>query len=309
MEDFKTCSRYAHRFKNPFTDSLIIQNRIFTITNDKETARYELNIFENQELLKSIALPVEEPLPEVHEYSFWLLGFQNSVIVMMKDFYSTHYQIIKYNVEGKELNQTENEHTYITHPEPNTNYHHPYLSYFGSTKSQLVFSSHHFYAEKFKTVFLDLENFKTIEYNLTGNALVLDKKDEEAIGFITFEEKNESQSYKVSLFNGKSYKFTLPYGEPGCNLLLKDNLLYIANYHPIATGSSLHCIDLEKGKIKWTADVLQLNIGHSEYWNQVTLSFYNDKLIMEGNEAYGNYLQVFDPKNGERLADFGILHE
>jgi len=302
-EHFKVCSRYAHRFENPLKDTLIVEGRVFTILNREETEEYKLNIFENQELIKSIQLPVEQPLAEVHEYSFWMLQFENSVIVMMDNFYSTYYRIVKYDIKGNELMQTDIEHTYVTHPEANTDYHHPYLSYAGITKIEMVFSSHNFYAKKFKTVFLNLKNFETEEYEQTSNGLILDKKEEKVLGFITY----EKNIYKVSMLDGTKYNFNLPYGEPACDLLLKDNLLYIANYHPIATGSSLHCFDMEKGEIKWTADVLQVFAAHSEYENQVTLSFYKDKLIMEGNESYGDYLQIFDPESGERLAEFGTF--
>jgi len=306
-EHFKVCSSYSHRFSGSFKNTLVIQSKTFTITNNKKAEDYKLNIFENQELIKSIQLPVEKPLPEVHQYSFLLLEYNNLVIVLIEDTYSTHFKIIKYDIEGNELMQTDIEHTYITHPEPDVNHYNPYLNYYGITKSEMIFSSHHFYAEKSKTVFLNLDNFQTRAYDQTTNGLILDEKEEEAIGFITYEEESNGKNsdYKITMFDGKKYQFSLLYGDEFCNLLLKDNLLYIANYHPIATGSSLHCFDMEKGEIKWTAEVLQINTSHSKYYNSVTLSLYKDKLIMEGNEAHGDYVQIFDLQTGERLADFG----
>ena len=107
------------------------------------------------------------------------------------------------------------------------------------------------------------------------------------------------------MINGTTHDFKLPYGEPSCNFLLKDSLLYIANYHPIATGSALHCFDIKAGKLKWTADVLQINASHSEYSNEVTLSLYKDKLLMEGDETNGDYLQIFDCQTGKRITWFG----
>ena len=308
-EHFKHCSRYARRFQTSFfKDSLIVQDRTFKILAKKDTKEYKLNIFGKQRLLKTIQLPVEQPSSSDH---FWLLRHKDDVIVIMEDTYSTYYRIVKYDYQGNKMMQTDIEHTYITHPEPNTDHHHSYLSLYDVTKSEMVFSSHHFSAEKSKTVFLDLDNFTTSEYNQTAHGLILDEKDEEAIGFNTYEEKDASDNntYKVSMFEGKNYKFTIPYGSEGCDLILKDKCLYFANYHPIATGSSLYCVDIEKNKIKWKADVLQVNASHSEYQNDVTLSFYEDKLIMEGNESYGDYVQIFDSQTGKRLATFGSIIE
>src|SRR5690606_32229672 len=110
-----------------------------------------------------------------------------------------------------------------------------------------------------------------------------------------------------TMINGKEYSFSIDYADQACEFLLKGDLLYIANYHPIATGSSLHCFDLKTEKMKWTADVLQVNASHSEYYNKVTLSMYKDRLLMQGDEAYGSYLQIFDAESGKRLKQFGLL--
>ncbi len=67
----------------------------------------------------------------------------------------------------------------------------------------------------------------------------------------------------------------------------------------------MHCFDLRTNKIKWTAGVKQVNADYSEYYNTVTLSMYEDKIIMEGIESYGNYGQLFDAESGESLAVFG----
>jgi hypothetical protein len=61
--------------------------------------------------------------------------------------------------------------------------------------------------------------------------------------------------------------------------------------------------------MKWTADVKQINASHSEYANKVTLSMYKNKIVMEGNESYGNYVQLFDAETGKRLATFGDFLE
>ncbi len=111
------------------------------------------------------------------------------------------------------------------------------------------------------------------------------------------------------MIDSTKYEFEIKNGNPACDLILKNNLLYIANYHPIATGSSLHCFDLNSRKMKWTADVKQIMASHSQYSNKVILSMYKNKIIMEGDEAYGDYVQIFDAETGKRLAVFGDFTE
>jgi len=111
------------------------------------------------------------------------------------------------------------------------------------------------------------------------------------------------------MIDNTSFEFVIKQGDPACDNILKDSLLYIANYHPIATGSSLQCYDMRSGKIKWTADVKQIMASHSEYSNKVVISMYQNKIIMEGNEDGGDYVQIFNAETGERLAAFGDFFE
>ena len=46
----------------------------------------------------------------------------------------------------------------------------------------------------------------------------------------------------------------------------------IARYSPIASGASLQAVDIKSGATRWTADVVQLSVAHSQYWNEVTLA-------------------------------------
>lgn len=308
--DFKVCSKYAHRFENKFSDTLQINGSQITIICDNKKEIYQLQILNNKKELNKIELPIEKPIPEVHEYSFSLFEFEGSIIVMFSDFYATHYTFCKYNLSGKELMKTTMEHTYVTHPEPNTNHHHPYLGFHSFTATKMIFTTHTF-GDKNVTRLLDLNDFTVKEYNEVAHGIILDENDKELIGFVTskkdYEGKKQPSTYNITMVDGKKYSFSINYGSQACEFLLSGDLLYIANYHPIATGSSLHCFDLKAGKMKWTADVLQVNASHSQYWNQVTLSMYKNKIIMQGDEAYGSYLQFFDAESGKRLKQFGLL--
>ncbi len=302
---FKNCSKYAHRFINPVSDTVSLNGRTFKVENNKEKGIYNINIFEGEKLVNTVKLPVERPLPEVHEYYIHLLPYKSDVIMFMEDMYTTHYVICKYNSEGKELMRKEIEHTFVTHPEPKTDYHHRYLYFTDLTASQMVFTSHIGFAEKSKTVVLSMDDFAITEYDKTANGLILDENEKNLAGFVT----QLNDHFSVQMIDNTKYEFEIKNGNPACEFILKDKLLFIANYHPIATGSSLQCFDLQTGKMKWTADVKQVMASHSEYYNKVTLSMYKDKLIMEGNETASDYVQLFDAATGKRLAVFGSFFE
>jgi hypothetical protein len=44
-----------------------------------------------------------------------------------------------------------------------------------------------------------------------------------------------------------------------------------------------------------------LLVSHSKYFNNVYLKKYKDKVIMLGNEAYGDYIQVFLIEDGRKI--------
>ena len=307
--DFKDCSKYKNRFRADAEETPTIQEHQFKINGDRKKGIYELLIYKGETKIKTIDLPVKRPLPEVQEYSVSLFVFGDELVVLLKDFYDVEYIIVKYDKEGNELLQTTLEHTYITHPKPNTNHHHPYLYYHAKTKNYLIFSAGTFSEGKYQTVLLDINDFSIKTYEKPSNGILLAENEEEFAGFITMGEGYGKEKTELSLTmkDGEIYDFTIPYGEGTYNLLLNGDLLYMANYHAIATGSSLHCFNLKTGEIEWHADVLQLSVDHSEYWNHVTLSLYKNTLIMEGNEAYGDYLQFFDATTGERLGEFGFF--
>jgi hypothetical protein len=87
--------------------------------------------------------------------------------------------------------------------------------------------------------------------------------------------------------------------DSAATLVVGDKLI-VASFHRIATGSSLHAYDLKSGALKWKADVHQLNVGHSQYWNDVSLELRYPNVVMRGFEAGGCYEQTFDVGSGRR---------
>jgi hypothetical protein len=83
--------------------------------------------------------------------------------------------------------------------------------------------------------------------------------------------------------------------------VLWDNVLYLAHYSRIASGVRLYAYYLPKEQLLWECDVKQPLVEHSKYWNRVYLTCFENKIILEGQEAYAQHLQVFDAKTGKRL--------
>ena len=51
----------------------------------------------------------------------------------------------------------------------------------------------------------------------------------------------------------------------------------------------------------WKGDVEQLPIGHSEYFNDVKLSFFGDRVLLRGDESALHTTQLFEPDTGKRV--------
>lgn len=297
--EFKNSMDYRLRYEQRLSDTLNIEKTVFTVNKN-----YDLVITKDGKKLKAVPLPVERPLPEVHEYYFNLMAHADGLIVIMEDYYGTQYTVLKYDQSGKELARTSFEHTFVTHPEPKTNHHHRYLYLSHTTVGQLVFSSHEVFGEKDKTILLNLSDFSTRNYDFKISGILLNERNESVVAFV----QRDKDNFTVKFVDAgkKDVHFTIAHADNTCETIVINNKLVVANYHSIATGSSLQCFDLETGKQLWKASVLQVNASHSEYYNTVLLNVFENKIIMEGIESYGKYLQVFDPDSGERLACFGI---
>ena len=312
--DWKLDSKYKHRFDENIGQEVWIDNRKFNIEKNRKKGVYNLLIWEEETAIKSIALPTEKPLPTI-DYTIRIYGFGETVVAVILDLYSKDYTVVKYDRDGKELMQKQIERVdhdgdnYIPNggEEDETTKH-----YIGKSGHEIVFSASAFLYpnsiiwDKHYALVLDVNDFSTQTYNMPYSAVVLDENEANIAGFLTMGEGygEARTTHRLTMKDGRDYGFSIPYAAAGYDLLLSGDLLYIANYSPIATGSSLHCFDLKTGKMAWQADVLQYPIPHSQYLNKVTLSLYENTLIMEGNEIGIDYVQFFDATTGERLADF-----
>ena len=81
---------------------------------------------------------------------------------------------------------------------------------------------------------------------------------------------------------------------------LLGDTLYLATFPRISSGAQLQALDWKTGATRWVADVVQMNVAHSEYFNDVALELRGGAIAMRGFEAGGCYLQVFDQVTGKR---------
>jgi outer membrane protein assembly factor BamB len=121
-------------------------------------------------------------------------------------------------------------------------------------------------------------------------------------------DNNTIHNYVVSLTNKKSGKVLWEYSPKNplslgqvANAIRDGDHVYICIYSFISTGSDLVCLNFYSGKEVWHADVKQLNVEHSKYYNDVYLKLVDDKIIFAGVEAGGQYLQVIDKNTGKNL--------
>jgi PQQ-like domain len=90
-------------------------------------------------------------------------------------------------------------------------------------------------------------------------------------------------------------------GESGA-AILDGERLYVTVFHRISSGSQLFAFDARTGAVVWRGDVVQLNVPHSKYFNDVELRMAGGRVTMIGTEAGGCYVQTFDAPTGRRLS-------
>lgn len=205
------------------------------------------------------------------------------------------YRVLKYNGKGELIQRWKLEHTkYIR--EGNTIYSKPYLYYRACTDKEIVFSSIHY--SGVSDVGIVLNHVTGEEKKTEGivGGIIMNTKDTSLAGLIRFKEKK----IEVEISADKWFIENVN-GDNTVKTILSDNVLYVASYHWISTGSALRAYDATTGRLLWVGDVRQMNTSHSEYYNTVYLTMFEDKLILEGNEAHGDYLQILDSKTGKLL--------
>ncbi len=120
------------------------------------------------------------------------------------------------------------------------------------------------------------------------------------LGFVGVDEEKHQLRF-VSPEGAERWRLSAPrlWGD-SASVALDGEQLVIATFSRYSTGSQLLAVNLASGKVNWEADVEQLNVAHSEYYNDVTVEKRGQSIVMHGTEAAGCYLQIFDRATGKR---------
>lgn len=92
-----------------------------------------------------------------------------------------------------------------------------------------------------------------------------------------------------------------PTGDESAAAVARGGRLFLSTYCAGSSGSALLALDATNGKHLWTAEVEQLPIAHSAYFNETTLSWAFGHLVLRGDEAMVRTFQIFRATDGARL--------
>lgn len=296
--DFKTAGKFHARFEIPLWfryayQVVIYENTVFEIINDNEIKITDRDT-DKESIINYEKANIKFDSSSVNNY---LIATSHGVLHIrrVKDQY--RYFISEYDKNGNELFSHSFEYTPVAEKEDS--YHsYSYLDYFIHTDTHLVFTSYS--SDYKKTCVIDLKAGTTTTYEFTINGVIRAEDENGIIGFIQIDDN--TSDLRVIMLSGNTpiAKVSTHYYDT-VETVLVDDVLYVTEYSKIDTGSTLRAFNLRTGEFVWKADVKQLHAEHSQYYNKVYLSLHENRLILEGIEAQGIYLQIFDIRTGKRL--------
>jgi hypothetical protein len=130
--------------------------------------------------------------------------------------------------------------------------------------------------------------------------------------------KQHLQDYEVECVRGKEYYtpiifctkkehkiiYSLEKGHESIVFTRWNDTLFIAEYSPIATGCEVVALDLKTGKQLWKSRLQGIGpTGHSKYLNRVNIETDGKRIIVNGNEVHGRYVEHLDINTGKTLAN------
>lgn len=82
------------------------------------------------------------------------------------------------------------------------------------------------------------------------------------------------------------------------------DILYVAEYCPIASGCAVVAVDLKSGNEFWRTKLQGIGpVWHSKYLNLVNIETDGEVIMVAGNEASGRYVEHLKIKNGKFLGN------
>jgi outer membrane protein assembly factor BamB len=104
--------------------------------------------------------------------------------------------------------------------------------------------------------------------------------------------------------NDRKMIYSLEEGHENIVFTRWEDILYIAEYCPIASGCVVVALDLKTGEELWRSRLYGIgSTMHSEYRNLVNIETDGQRLIVNGNEGNGRYVEHLDLKTGKTLAN------
>jgi hypothetical protein len=90
----------------------------------------------------------------------------------------------------------------------------------------------------------------------------------------------------------------------------RNNVLYIADFSPNASGCFVSALDLDSGRQLWTTPLVGIGpIDRSKYRNRVNIELHGDRVVVFGNESNGRYVEVLNATTGELVSNKQLLTE
>jgi hypothetical protein len=88
-------------------------------------------------------------------------------------------------------------------------------------------------------------------------------------------------------------------------VLVRNDVLYRADYHQMSTGCAIVAFDLKAGKPLWRTSLKGLGeIDHSKYFNRVWMDQVDERVLaVYGKESAGNYVELVDFKTGHTVGN------
>lgn len=296
LKTFKDLSIYSLRLKAPlwfgtYPGEVVLKNKMFQLLNKNifitnYTPGTDMGLYNSNASPKNTAGTSQNFLLPTSHVAVHIQRLEKNPV----------YAIKVYDEKGAVKYTFSLAHTMIEN-EGNGFTYYPFLNYFDYSDEHLVFTSDN--KTYPQTYLLDLKTGEQTAYNYSVAGIIRSADEKKIMGFVeineekgTFNVNSDEKTWSAPLRN----KF---YDE--AESLVSDSILVMATYPKIATGSALSAYNIHTGKLLWNAEVEQINADHSQYYNKVLLSKYKDKVIMEGIEANGQYVQIFDLASGKRL--------
>ncbi len=292
--DFKKTSKYAARFRvfdigiNP-PQQCEYKERPFRVIDDNHIG-YKVSPGSKEVKLQTNS--EEETLEKVGGNHF-VVSIPDGVVNVQRFSGPSGYRVAKYDEWAKLQFKQNIPHT-LTAEKGGKEFTVPYLYYFMHTDRFMLFTSLNTRTVH-KSVLVDLKDGKTtpIESTVCG---VIRADNEIAIkGYVLRDEAAKTLTFKSAMGSWaiKENNITKVITETVVN----DTAIIFARYYKGSPTVSLASCSAKTGKVVWVGEVKQPAAGA----NQIFLSVYKGKLIMEGTQNDGGFLEAFDMTNGKRL--------